>query len=336
MKTCFAVACLLVLAGCDRSRFQNAMDPDGPAYHPHTITLSVHPAGSGTTTFSDSSVAAPSVMLQASAAPGWIFHHWSGQGTGSCTANPCEYLFPDTARATVRAVFIPAWTRSDSVVVEDFDAPQWNGNQLLNDFAYAAWGWLGERIPQSGFWAAWYGPSTGFSPDSATFASGADWRGTLVPGGGPDNTTSFHASWTVAGAGYAGFSTYFLDIPFPVDLSSAERIDFDAKGSGTVAVGFKTEAGYRLGSYEILDTVIALHAGWTHYSIPLSSFAFDPSRSPVLYAEGIPRSDLYRSVIGLNFQSVTRGKVDVSLDRIVLHGPVGSNLFQSMIARVAR
>ena len=323
----------LFAAGCDQVHYQNAMDPDGTAYHPHRIGIAAYPAGAGTTGFDDSSVAGPSVALSATAAPGWIFHHWSGQGTANCTANPCDYAFPDTAPASLRAVFIPSWTESDSVVLEDFDFLVWNGNQFLNGFAYAAWASSGERIPQTGYWAAWYGPSSSFTPDSATFAK-SDWRGALVPLGGPDGSTSFHAHWSVAGSGYAGFLTYFLDVPYPVDLTTMDRIEFDAKGTGSVAVGFRTEASARLGNYELVDTLVALHAGWTHYSIPLTSFSCSAGRSPVLKAANLSRADLFSSVIGINFQSAVRGDVDISLDRIVLHGQPGSKLFQAMVARL--
>ena len=324
----------LVLAACDQARLDNPMDRTGSAYHPHRISTASLPERAGKTYPSDSLVAAPSVVLSATVEPRWIFHHWSGAGTGGTTSNPFLFSFSDTAAASVRAVFVPEWTQTDSVVVDDFDVPSYLGDQVLNTFGYAAWAYQGEIIPRGGYWVAWKGPNTTFTPDSATAASNPDWRPAIEPGAGPDGSPCLHVGWNVGGTGFAGFTTYFQDIAYPVDLNQVRTVEFDLKGAGTIAVGLNTEFNYRLGSYEIADTLVSASASWTHVSIPIASFQASATRSPTLRAAAPPRDQLLASVIGLNFQSQTTGAADLWIDRIVLRGAPGAVLFPSLLGNI--
>jgi Carbohydrate binding domain (family 11) len=280
MKSIFAVLGLLCMSACDAVRKDNVLDPQSPSYLPAKLTADVFPAGAGSARIERGSAADLDAKVVATAAVGWKFHHWNGREyTGNTSMLLPVHLLKGGDSLNVTASFVPDWTTSDSVLLDDFDAPDdfTPTGRHSTDLQLAL---LGTGVYQADIsWTLSASSEAVVVPAAAqTIAGGdGDWRGTRVPGSGWDGKGCMRVTTRISNAqfGWANMNAPLRPWFVSQDLSKLRKISFWVKGSGTIQVGFNTILGMRLGDYSPLQSSkIILTSSWVRHEIDPSTLKF--------------------------------------------------------------
>jgi len=327
---------LIALVGCDRTHYDNAMDANGTAYHPNSVETTVYPQNSGTVSPAGTTeVAAPTTTIQATGNPGWIFHHWNGGSLTGLFSNPIQLGFEDQTTVSVQAQFLPSWSATDTVLVEKFDQAYKSGD-YQTDASQAIWIQGFQANNRDGYIGAWASDSNGFSPKTAVLLGEyLDWNPALIHGAGPDGSTCLHVKWSLPDyASFAGFRLELGGNSAVYNLLAVTTLEFRAKGSGELRVGFEVDTAQRMGDWGSLDTTIQLTTNWTLYRIAAANLK--PSQGSLLqkkWASIQGKQPLAKvpSVLFHNADSPTPGdQIDIWLDDVRLVGTPGIALLPTL------
>lgn len=277
MKPVLVIAMALALSACDAVRKDNVLDPQSASFLPSKLTAEVFPAGAGSVRIERASAADLDGKVIATAAAGWRFHHWNGRQYAGATSESLPVrLLGGGDSLNVTASFVPDWTASDSVLLDDFDAPDdfTPTGRHTPDLQIAL---LGMGIYQAATgWTLEAKDGVALEPAEVRQVAGGDgdWRRTRAAAVGRDGKDCLHVKAVLSG-GWANLSAAMRPWFVAQDLSKLRKVGFWAKGSGNIAVGFNSMLGMRLGDYSPLQSAtIALTPQWVRYEIDPSSLKF--------------------------------------------------------------